>query len=98
KDLSASERIYQLGEEAFPALNSLYRTNLPIPSTPFLGREAELAEVAALLASSDTRLLTLTGPGGTGKTRLAAQAAGLVSDRYPDGVWWIPLAPPRGPE
>ena len=82
KDLSAPERIYQLGEEAFPALNSLYRTNLPIPSTPFLGREAELAEVASLLASSDTRLLTLTGPGGTGKTRLAAQAAGLVSDSY----------------
>jgi predicted ATPase len=98
KDLSAPERIYQLGEEAFPALNSLYRTNLPIPSTPFLGREAELAEVASLLASSDTHLLTLTGPGGTGKTRLAAQAAGLVSDSYADGVWWIPLAPLRDPK
>ena len=98
KDLSAAERIYQLGEEAFPALNSLYRTNLPIPSTPFLGREAELAGVASLLASSNTRLLTLTGPGGTGKTRLAAQAAGLVSDSYADGVWWIPLAPLRDPE
>ncbi len=44
------------------------------------------------------RLLTLTGPGGTGKTRLAAQAAGLVSDSYPDGVWWIPLAHLRDPE
>ena len=98
KDLSAPERIYQLGEPAFPALNSLYRTNLPIPSTPFLGREAELAEVASLLASSDTRLLTLTGPGGTGKTRLAAQAAGLVSDGYADGVWWIPLTPLRDPK
>jgi predicted ATPase/class 3 adenylate cyclase len=97
KDFSAPERIYQLGEEAFPALNSLYRTNLPIPSTPFLGREAELAEVAALLGSSDARLLTLTGPGGTGKTRLAAQAAGLVSDCYADGVWWIPLASLRDP-
>ncbi len=97
KDLSAPERIYQLGEVEFPALNSLYRTNLPIPSTPFLGREAELAEVASLLASSDTRLLTLTGPGGTGKTRLAAQAAGLASDSYADGVWWIPLAPLRDP-
>ena len=97
KDLSAPERIYQLGE-GLPSLNSLYRTNLPIPSTPFLGREAELAEVASLLASSDTRLLTLTGPGGTGKTRLAAQAAGLVSDRYADGVWWIPLGPLRDPK
>ena len=98
KDLTAPERIYQLGEPAFPALNSFYRTNLPIPSTPFLGREAELAEVASLLASTDTRMLTLTGPGGTGKTRLAAQAAGLVSDSYPDGVWWIPLAPLRDPK
>ena len=98
KDLSAPERIYQLGQADFPALKSLYRTNLPIPSTPFLGREAELAEVASLLASSDTRLLTLTGPGGTGKTRLAAQAAGLVSDSYADGVWWIPLAPLRDPK
>jgi predicted ATPase/class 3 adenylate cyclase len=98
KDLSAAERIYQLGEEAFPALKSLYRTNLPISSTPFLGREAELTEVASLLASSDTRLLTLTGPGGTGKTRLAAQAAGLVSDSYADGVWWIPLSPLRDPK
>ncbi len=43
-------------------------------------------------------MLTLTGPGGTGKTRLAAQAAGLVSDRYSDGVWWIPLGPLRDPE
>jgi predicted ATPase/class 3 adenylate cyclase len=98
KDLSAPERIYQLGEQAFPALNSLHRTNLPIPSTPFLGREAELAEVASLLTSSDTRLLTLTGPGGTGKTRLAAQAAGLVSGSYADGVWWIPLGALRDPK
>ena len=97
KDLSAPEHIYQLGQATFPAVKSLYRTNLPIPSTPFLGREAELAEVASLLASSDTRLVTLTGPGGTGKTRLAAQAAGLASDGYADGVWWIPLAPLRDP-
>ncbi|HUP59480.1 MAG TPA: hypothetical protein VNA69_03575, partial [Thermoanaerobaculia bacterium] len=95
KDLSAPERVYQLGEGEFPALKSLYRTNLPVPATPFLGRERELREVVELLAS--TRLLTLTGPGGTGKTRLAAQAAGLVSEGYPDGVWWIPLAPLRDP-
>jgi class 3 adenylate cyclase len=71
KDLSAHERIYQLGEGTFPPLKSLFRTNLPIPATPFLGRERELAEVVGLLAG--TRLLTLTGPGGTGKTRLAAR-------------------------
>ena len=98
KDLSAAERVYQLGEGEFPRLKSLYRTNLPVPTTPFLGREAELAEVTSLLASRDTRLLTLTGPGGTGKTRLAVQAAGLASDRYSEGVWWIPLASVRDPK
>ena len=97
KDLSAPERIYQLGDVHFPALKSLYRTNLPVPATPFLGRERELQEVVELLAVEDARLLTLTGPGGTGKTRLALQAAGLASDAYPDGVWWIPLAPLRDP-
>jgi predicted ATPase/class 3 adenylate cyclase len=97
KDLSAPERIYQLGEGEFPPLRSLYRTNLPIPATPFLGREAELAEVASLLAREDVRLLTLTGPGGTGKTRLALQVAALSADAYPQGVYWVPLAPLRDP-
>jgi class 3 adenylate cyclase len=96
KDLSAPERVYQLGAGEFPALKSLSRTNLPVPTTPFLGRERELAKVVGLLGG--TRLLTLTGPGGTGKTRLAAQAAGMASDGYPDGVWWIPLAPLREPQ
>ncbi len=96
KDLSAPERIYHVGDEDFPALKSLYRTNLPIPATPFLGRENELAEVLDLL--EDARLLTLTGPGGTGKTRLGLQAAAEASDRYPDGVFWVPLAPLRDAE
>ena len=56
-------------------------------------REQELAEVVDLLGADDTRLLTLTGPDGSGKTRLALQAAGRASDAYPDGVYWIPLAP-----
>ena len=97
KDLSAPERVYQLGDGEFPPLKTLYRTNLPVPATPFLGRERELAEVVELIAGDDARLVTLTGPGGTGKTRLALQAAGMASDRYPDGVWWIPLAPLRDP-
>ena len=97
KDLSAPERIYQLGEADFPALKSLYRTNLPVPATPFLGRARELSEVVELLAADDARLLTLTGPGGTGKTRLALQAAALASEAYPDGVFWVPLAPLRDP-
>jgi predicted ATPase len=97
KDLSAPERIYQLGEADFPALKSLYRTNLPVPATPFLGREQELSDVVELLTADDARLLTLTGPGGIGKTRLALQAVAEASDRYPDGVWWVPLAPLRDP-
>src|SRR5439155_11785805 len=98
KDLSAPQRIYQLGDVEFPRLRSLYQTNLPIPTTPFLGRNVELTDVGELLSREDVHLLTLTGPGGTGKTRLAAQAAGLASDDYPDGVWWVPLAPLRDPQ
>ena len=95
KDLSAPERISQLGEGDFPPLKTLYRTNLPVPATPFLGREDELASVLDLL--EETRLLTLTGPGGTGKTRLALQAGAEASERFPDGVFWVPLAPLRDP-
>jgi predicted ATPase len=98
KDLSAPERIYQLGADAFPPLKSLHQTNLPIPSTAFLGRERELAEVLALLSQEEVRLLTLTGPGGTGKTRLGLQAAGGLADCYAHGVWWVPLAALRDPE
>jgi predicted ATPase/class 3 adenylate cyclase len=98
KDLSAPERLYQLGHEEFPPLRTLHQTNLPIPATPFLGRERELGEVVALLSQEDVRLLTLTGVGGTGKTRLGLQAAGELADRYRQGTWWVPLAPVRDPE
>ena len=97
KDLSAPERIYQLGDGDFPPLKSLHRTNLPILSTPFLGRRRELNEVDALVSRADVRLLTLTGPGGTGKTRLALQAAAEASDRYPGGIFWVSLATLRDP-
>ena len=76
KDLSAPERLFQLGTEDFPPLKTLHETNLPIPATPFLGREREIDQIAALLRQPDVRLVTLTGPGGSGKTRLALQAAG----------------------
>lgn len=92
KDLAAPERIFQLGHETFPRLKSLYATNLPIPTTPFIGRGREVEEIGDLLARSDVRLVTLTGPGGTGKTRLALQAAGEAGEAYPDGVWWVELA------
>jgi predicted ATPase len=97
KDLAAAERVYQLGPGDFPPLNSLYQTNLPVPTTPFLGRERELGEVTQLLGRDDVRLLTLTGPGGTGKTRLAQQAAAEMDGHFPGGTWWVPLAPLRDP-
>jgi predicted ATPase/class 3 adenylate cyclase len=98
KDLAAPERLYQLGGEAFPPLRSLQQTNLPIPATLFLGRQRELEEVKTLLASGGARLLTLTGPAGAGKTRLALQAAAEACDQYPDGVFWAPLAALRDPK
>ncbi|MGE5435356.1 MAG: ATP-binding protein [Candidatus Doudnabacteria bacterium] len=98
KDLSAPERIFQLGDGEFPPLKTLYQTNLPVPATPFLGRERELGEVGEALARPDVRLLTLTGAGGSGKTRLALQAAAEAADEYPQGVWWVPLAPVREPD
>jgi len=81
----------------FPPIRSLDArpNNLPTQLTSFVGRERELAETSALL--DQTRLLTLTGAGGTGKTRLALQLAASVLDRFPDGLWWIPLASVRDP-
>ena len=98
KDLSEPERIFQLGDDIFPPLATLHRTNLPLPSTPFLGRRQELADALGQLARPDVRLLTLTGPGGTGKTRLALHIAGELVARYAHGVWWVQLAPLRDPQ
>ena len=93
KDLSAPERIFQLGSDHFPPLKTLHETNLPVPATPFLGREQELDQVATLLRRPDVRLVTLTGPGGSGKTRLGLQAAAAAAaDDYDHGVWWVPLS------
>ena len=81
----------------FPPVRSLdvQPNNLPVQLTSFVGRDRELDEVAALLAR--TRLLTLSGPGGTGKTRLALQLAALAADEYPDGTWFVGLEPLRDP-
>lgn len=91
KDLTAPERIYQLGDSTFPPLKTLDRTNLPITATPLLGREREVAELSELLHSG-ARLVTVTGAGGSGKTRLALQIAAELADDYRDGVFFIPLA------
>ena len=91
RDLQRAERLFQLFADGlpaeFPPLRSLdtYPTNLPIQLSSFVGRDAELASVQKALAQS--RAVTLTGVGGSGKTRLAIQAGAEVLPRFPDGVW-----------
>ncbi len=97
KDLPAGERIYQLGDAVFPPLASLHPTNLPVPVSPFVGREREVADAVGVLVRNDVRLLTMTGPGGTGKTRLSLQVAAAAANSYPHGVWWVPLTALRDP-
>ena len=92
KDLGRPVRLWQLGDAEFPSLRSLHRTNLPVQPLPLIGRERELDELTRALREA-TGLLTLTGVGGAGKTRLAMQAAAEVADAFPDGVWFVPLAP-----
>jgi predicted ATPase/class 3 adenylate cyclase len=100
KDLRP-ERLCQLVidtlQNDFPPIRSLDRqpNNLPTQLTSFVGRDAELADAAALLPR--TRLLTLTGPGGTGKTRLSLQLAANVADQFEDGTWFVALEPVRDP-
>jgi predicted ATPase/class 3 adenylate cyclase len=78
----------------FPPIRSLATraNNLPVQPTPFLGREEQVARVVELLRRDDVRLLTITGPGGVGKTRLALQAAADLLDAFPDGVWFVDLS------
>jgi predicted ATPase/class 3 adenylate cyclase len=98
KDLFRPERVFQLLAPELPSefspLRSLdaYRNNLPLQPTPLVGREKEVSEVCNLLRSGETRLLTLTGPGGTGKTRLALQAAADLLEDFPDGTFFVQLA------
>ena len=95
RDLGAAERLVQVDADGlpheFPPLRTLDArpNNLPTQLTTFVGRERELAEAAELLRAS--RLLSLTGPGGTGKTRLSLQVAAATADQYPDGVWFVAL-------
>jgi len=99
KDLRAPERLAQLVVDGlageFPPPRSLDArpNNLPTQLTTFVGRDKELGEAVALLGG--TRLLSLTGPGGTGKTRLSLQVAAAAADAFPDGIWFVALEPVR---
>jgi len=102
RDLGCPEQVYQLEHADLPAdfpplrSASVLPNNLPLQLTTFVGREAELEQTRELLDAS--RLLTLTGAGGCGKTRLALHLGAEVLDAYRDGVWWVDLAPLTDPE
>lgn len=97
RDLARPEHVYQMCHPELPAefqpLRSLdtLPNNLPLQLTSFVGREREVRDIRKVFA--DTRVLTLIGSGGCGKTRLALQVAADLVDEYPDGVWWVELAP-----
>jgi predicted ATPase len=96
KDIVAPVAIYQLGDERFPPLKTISNTNLPRPASSFVGRERELQDVLGKLKQG-ARLVTLTGPGGSGKTRLALEAAATLVPEYKAGVFWVGLAALRDP-
>ena len=101
KDLRAALRLYQVNApdlpQDFPPIKSIdsQPNNLPAQLTSFIGREKEIAEIKALVHAS--RLVTLTGSGGTGKTRLSIEVGTEVLGHFPDGVWFIELAPLTDP-
>jgi class 3 adenylate cyclase len=104
KDLQRPSRLYQLVIMDLPADFPLLKTldsrpnNLPLQFTPLIGREKEVAAVQTLLQRENVRLVTLTGPGGTGKTRLGLQVAAELCDLFTDGVYFVNLAPISDPE
>jgi predicted ATPase/class 3 adenylate cyclase len=103
KGFASPERIFQASYPGlpadFPQLKAAPRhiTNLPVQPNALIGRQREIAEAAALLRRKDIRLLTLTGPGGTGKTRLGLELAENIKDEFEDGAFFISLAEIRDP-
>src|SRR5581483_11530559 len=96
KDFDAAVAIFQLGDERFPPLKTISNTNLPHPASSFVGREREVGEVVTAL--HEARLVTLTGPGGSGKTRLSIEAASELVGEFKNGVIWVPLATVHDPD
>jgi len=96
KDFPQAVAIFQLGEDRFPPLKTISNTNLPRPASRFVGRGREVAELVALVRG-DARLVTLSGPGGSGKTRLAIEAASELVPEVKAGVFWIALATIQDP-
>lgn len=105
RGLAEPQRLYQVTlshweQQEWPALRTLDHVpnNLPAAVTSFVGREQELEQLGGMLGDQQTRLLTLVGPGGSGKSRLAREAAGHALESFPDGVFWVPLADFSSPE
>jgi predicted ATPase len=104
KDLQQPSHLFQLVipglPSDFPPLKTLdsYPHNLPLQPTPFLGRQKELHALQELLLRDSSRLVTLTGPGGVGKTRLGLQVAAELTEHFPDGTWFVSLAPLSDPD
>jgi predicted ATPase/class 3 adenylate cyclase len=96
KDMAHPLRLYQLGEDDHPPLRSLAWAHLPAQPTPLVGREHELQEISDLV--KEHRLVTLTGPAGSGKTRLAVEFAAEAAGSFSDGVFWVPLHALREPD
>jgi predicted ATPase/class 3 adenylate cyclase len=97
KDLQAPEHLFQLLtpglQDEFPALRGIRRGNLQVPATVLVGRQAEVTRSLDLLSKEEFRLLTLLGPGGVGKTRVAIEVGERASVSYRDGAWFVALAP-----
>ena len=104
KDLQHPDHLYQLNIAGlptdFPPLKTLdsHPHNLPVPPTPLIGRELQVAAVLGLFSREEVRLVTLTGAGGTGKTRMALRVAVEMSDTFPDGAYFVNLAPISDPD
>jgi predicted ATPase/class 3 adenylate cyclase len=95
KDFDAPAQLFQLGTREFPPLRTPGAVDLPTPATQFLGRERELFDAGSLWLERDPRLLTIVGPGGTGKTRFSIELARFLADEADGGTVFVPLAPVR---